>query len=369
MRVVYASSLAAGGPVSHLLDLAPRVAELGVDVKVLCADESVAERFRQLGLEASARPLRHKLDLAGAVRLWPELEGADVVHTHDRRTGLLLRPQAKPAGAQAVHTLHGVPDEIFGLVGRNGAPFPPGVSPTRVAWLLHGLLRIEALLSHLSAVVVPSRALARFLVDRGFPARRIVVIPNGITVRRTEPGPPNDPPVVGTAAILEHRKGLDVLIDACARIRPPVRLEVFGEGSLRAELEARAERGGVDARFHGHVADLRGRLEALDVFVLPSRAENLPVAILEAMALALPVVATRVGGVPEVVADGETGILVEPDDPQALADAIAALAADPARRVALGSAGARRAAERFDAAELARRTVCLYESLLAAARR
>jgi glycosyltransferase involved in cell wall biosynthesis len=365
VKVVYASSLPAGGPVSHVRDLAPAVAACGVDVKVVCADEAVASGFRRMGLEAVASPLRDKHDLRGAARLVPLLKGADVVHSHDRRSGLLARTAARIAGAHAVHTLHGVPDEIFVMVGRTNPPRPPGVSTARVLWLRYGLMRAEALLSYLGAVVVPSHALARFLVQHGFPANRMHVIPYGVALRRAEPGPPNVPARVGTAAILEHRKGIDVLLEACARVTTPISLEIYGEGTLRGELEAQAARLGVPASFHGFAGDLRERIPELDVFVLPTRADNLPVAILEAMALALPVVATRVGGVPELVADGTTGILVEPDDPKGLADAIGSLAADPERRAALGRSGAQRIVDHFEAGAVARRMVELYEQLAA----
>jgi glycosyltransferase involved in cell wall biosynthesis len=365
VRVVYVCSLVAGGPLTHLRDLAPNVAAEGVRVRVVCADERSAEAFRASGVEAVARPLRHKLDLVGAAHLWPELADADVVHTHDRRTGLLARPLARPRGARSVHTLHGVPDELFGRVGREVPVEDREASPARLLWLEHGLLRIEALLSYLGTVVVPSQALADYAVARGFPRGRLRVIPNGITVRRREPRPAREPVVIGTAALLERRKGIDVLVEASARLATPHRLVVYGDGPLRGELEALARRLGVPAEFRGFVPDAAARVDDLDVFVLPSRGENLPIAILEAMAAALPVVATRVGGVPEVVADAETGLLVEPEDVDGLAGALDRLARDAALRERLGRAGAARIAARFDARTVARRMVALYEELLA----
>jgi glycosyltransferase involved in cell wall biosynthesis len=366
MRVVYASSLESGGPLSNIRDLAPRVAAAGVDVKVLCQSDAVAHDLDALGLETTVVPLRRRLDPSGARRAGRELRGADVVHTHDRRTGLVVRPLARRHGAVSVHTLHGVPDEIFSRVGRAGAPDEPGVSRARIAWLVQGVLRAEALLSRLSTTVVPSHALARFLVLHGFAPRRLRVIANGITVRRPEPATPSDPLRVGTAAILEYRKGVDVLLEACARVDPPFVLEVYGEGSLRAELEEQARRLGVEARFHGFVDRPEERIGALDLFVLPTRADNLPIAVLEAMASAVPVVATRVGGLPELVADGQTGLLVEPDDPAALADALTALLLDPARRTTLGRAGALRVQDRFDSEQIAAQMMALYRELCAA---
>ena len=365
MRVTYVSSLPEGGPLSHVRDLAPAVAARGVDVTVICADEHVAEEFRGLGLSAEVVPLRHKFDIAGAARLPSLLRPADIVHSHDRRAGLFARTAARMVGARVVHTVHGVPDEIFAMVGRTDAPSPPDVSGARTAWLRFGLLRVEALLSYLGAVVVPSHALARFLVDHGFPEQRMHVIPNGVEVRRRTPAPLHEPPSVGTAAILEHRKGIDVLLEAWASLEVPAELHVFGEGSLRRDLEQQARRLGGSVHFHGFAGDLRKQLLGLDVFVLPTRADNLPVAILEAMAVALPVVATRVGGIPELVVDGETGLLVEPDDPDGLRAALRSLLSDPALCSRLGSAGAHRVEARFDSRAVASRMVSLYERVLA----
>jgi glycosyltransferase involved in cell wall biosynthesis len=362
LKVVYASSLERGGPLSHLRDLAPHVAGRGVDVTVLCASEAVAAGFRETGVEAVAVPLRHKLDLAGAARVWRHLE-ADVVHTHDRRAGLLVRPQGRARAAHVVHTLHGLPEEIALRVGRDDRPLPPGVSRARLTWLLHGYLRIESILGRLGTIVVPSEAMRRFLVQHGFASRRIHVIPSGVSILPAKTRPAREPVVAAIAANLEYWKGIDVLLEACTHVRHPVRLEIFGDGSQRASLESRARQLRIDATFHGFVDDLRRRLDDVDMFVLPSRAENFPIAILEAMASGLPVVATRVGGVPELVADGETGLLVDPGDPRQLAAAIDRFAADPELRRALGEHGARRAAERFDPEQIAGRMVELYERL------
>jgi glycosyltransferase involved in cell wall biosynthesis len=345
---------------SHLLTLAPRVAEEGVDVHVLCFTDEVAEEFRRRGVPATVVPVRHKLDLIGAGRLWPHLEHADVVHTHDRRAGLLARPQGRLRGAHVVHTLHGLPEEIATWVGRRGAPPVPGVSGARLLWLRRGYLPLEAFLSSMGMVVTPSKALRRFLIDAGFDARRVRVIPSAVEVRRTEPPPAHTPLTLGVIANLEYWKGIDVLLDACARVAGPLRLEVIGDGEQRGRLEARSRALGLDAAFHGRVSGAAARLDDVDVFVLPSRAENLPLVVLEAMATALPVVATRVGGVPELIEDGRTGILVEPEDPAALAHAIQTLAEDQARREAMGRAGAEAVARRFDPKAIARRLADLY---------
>jgi glycosyltransferase involved in cell wall biosynthesis len=164
--------------------------------------------------------------------------------------------------------------------------------------------------------------------------------------------------VAGVAANLEYWKGIDVLLEAARLVRSPLRLEIYGVGSKQAELERQAE--GLDVHFNGFV---QNPLAGLDVLVQPSRADNLPLAILEAMAAGLPVIGTRVGGIPELVLDGETGVLVAPEHPEELAVALDSLAADPERRLELGRRGRERVREHFSADGIARRIVALYEEL------
>ena len=368
LNVVYVSSLARGGPVSHLRILAPAMARTGASVRVVCLDEAVGKAFRAAGVDAYAAPLRDKWDVRGAARIWPLLKGADVVHTQDRRAGLLVRPAARARGALVLHTYHGLPEQIAVRLGRDGhVRTSPGASAAQLAWLLHGYLRIEALLAKFGFVVAPSRAMAGFLAAHGLPRDRIHVVQNGIDVpprSRRRPQSSGKRFVVGTAASLEYPKGVDVLLAAVRELGEDVSLEIFGDGSWRARLERESGEYGLSARFHGHVEGLPQRLRDLDVFVLPSRAENFPVAALEAMAAGLAVVATRVGGVPELVVDGETGILVEPDDPAAMSAAIARLAGDPGSRAALGAEGRRRVEALFSSDRMAERMRALYESLL-----
>jgi glycosyltransferase involved in cell wall biosynthesis len=362
MRVVYVSTLSRSGPLSHLLQLAPAVAAGGADVRVVCADEEVKSWFEALGIRTVAAPVSHKLDLLGASALWPALADADIVHTHDRRAGLFGRLVGRARGASVVHTLHGLPEEIVPQLGAADAPPPPDVTRARLAWIVGGVLRAERVLARLGRVVAPSAAMARFLVGHGFAADRVEVIPYGIEPQRVrESAAPDAPLVVGTAANLEYWKGIDVLIEAAALARAPVRLEIFGRGSLRDELEQLARDRSVDARFNGFEPDVRSRLPSLHVFALPSRGDNLPVSILEAMSSGLPVVGTRVGGIPELVVDGQTGLLVDVDDPAGLARALDRLAADPVLRRQLGRRGAERADAEFSAEGVASRMLALYE--------
>lgn len=365
MKVVYVSTIERGGPVTHLRQLAPRVAAAGIDVHVLCASDAAAESFRELGVRAEAVSVSHKLDAPGAAGLWRKLAGADLVHTHDRRAGLFGRLAGRLRGARVLHTLHGMPEEIAARIGRADAPDPPGVSRARLAWLEHGYLPLEAGLTRLGHVVTPSQAMADFLLAHGFSPRLLHVIPLGVETGTVRTGDGHDVLVAGVAANLEYWKGIDVLLEAARLVEAPLRIEIYGDGSLRGRLERQAQDGRVDARFHGFVADVRERLPELDMLVQPSRADNMPLSILEAMAAGLPVVGTRVGGIPELVVDGETGLVVEPESPRALADALEQLAGNPDLIRQLGRKGAERAAEHFSPDGVAERIIALYEELCA----
>jgi glycosyltransferase involved in cell wall biosynthesis len=363
MRVVYVSTIERGGPLTHLRQLAPRVAEAGVEVQVLCGSEALAQSFREQGVSAEAVPVSHKLDVLGGRDLWRRLDGADIVHTHDRRAGLFGRLAGRLRGARVLHTLHGMPEEIAARIGRPDAPDPPGVSRARLTWLEHGYLPIEAGLTRLGHVIAPSQAMADFMVAHGFAPRLVHVVGYGVELDGEHEPQEHEVLVAAVAANLEYWKGIDVLLDAARLAKAPLQLEIYGAGSLRDELEEQARQAGIDARFHGFVGDIRERLADADVLVQPSRADTLPLAVLEAMAGGLPVVGTRVGGIPELVLDGETGLVVPPEDPRALAAALDSLAADPERRRELGRRGRVRAGESFSPERATRRMVALYEEL------
>jgi glycosyltransferase involved in cell wall biosynthesis len=171
--------------------------------------------------------------------------------------------------------------------------------------------------------------------------------------------------LVVSIGALERRKGHDVLIEALARLdasatRPARRCVLVGEGSQRAALTALASRHGVSVRLAGFSPTVGPALAAADVVVLASRAEGLGVAALEAMAAGCAVFGTRVGGLAEVIDDGRTGVLVPPEDPQALAAALAALCADAAHRDRLGAAAREQVTTRHAVAAMADGTMACY---------
>lgn len=194
------------------------------------------------------------------------------------------------------------------------------------------------------AVVANSGAAATQLLREGVAASKIRLIPNGVDLLPEHPLPSSQGlRRIVMVANLRQEKGHDVLIDAAPQIFsscPDAEICLAGDGPMADALAARARARGVGGRvqFLGHCQDVPALLARADIFVLPSRSEALPNALIEAMAAGLPVVASRVGGIPEIVTDGQNGVLVQPGDPTALAAAVVRLMDHPGLAAALGGA-------------------------------
>ena len=218
------------------------------------------------------------------------------------------------------------------------------------------------------AVVTVSQAVANRVVDG--PSR---VIYAGVAVPPGDPAAlrprPTSELILGTAGRLVELKGIEYLFRAVAALRrefPALRVEIAGSGPERQKLETAAARSGLGdcVAFLGWVRDLTSVLPRWDVFVMPSLEEGFPIAALDAMAAGLPVVATSVGGVPELIEDGKTGWLVPPRDTEALAFRIRLLLRNPEMRWKMGRAGYTRVRDRFDASQMVENFGRLYDELL-----
>lgn len=286
-------------------------------------------------------------------------ERIELVHTHTLAAANALgRIGARFSGARVVSHLH--------IENHFRAATAP---------VLRTLDNVTARLC--SALVAVSEDTRLAYERQGYP-RRIEVVYNGVDGEfagagdrvREEFGVPNGAPLVGEIGRLCDVKGQRELIAALADV-PDVRAMLVGadleqDGAFQVELERRAADLGVRDRvvFAGRRDDVPDVLAALDVVVLPSLTEGLPLVVLEAMAARRPVVATSVGGTPELVVDGETGLLVPPRDAGALADALRRLTGDRALRERMGEAGYRRVRERFSADATTGRILEIYEEAL-----
>jgi len=220
-------------------------------------------------------------------------------------------------------------------------------------------------------VVANSPAAARMLEAEGTAPDRVVVIPNGVNVDAASRGLSIGRPAttILTVANLRSEKAHEVLLAAAAELRtrhPYLRYVIAGDGPRRTELTRLASSLGLDAQvsFLGHREDVPALLADADVFVLPSRSEAFPNSAIEAMAAGLPVIASRVGGLVDLVDQGRTGLLVEPDDPAALAAAIESLVLSPARAAMLGASARDEVTRRYSFERMVRGFEDLYASQL-----
>ena len=271
----------------------------------------------------------------------------DIVHAHSSKAGFLGRLAARWAGVPRIfYTPHG---HVFHSY--YGAP----ATRTFIA-----LERLAARFTERIVVLTDAEAEQHLAVGVGRP-HQFVRIPSGVDLAevraeaadagrvRRELGLASRTPLVGTVARLAPVKGLRFLVAAMPDILrrcPDSHLLLAGDGDQRSGLEALARALGLSDRIHflGFRQDAAAVTAALDVFVLPSLNEGQGRVLVTAMAVGVPVVATRVGGLPEVVEDGRQGLLVAPADPQALARAVIALLTDRQRAASLGAAGRSRAA-------------------------
>lgn len=353
----------AWGVVEHLLD---RLPPEEFEQTLLCGGEPA--RSEAVRIPELVREIRPVLDLRAALRLGGLLSRRrpDVVHAHTYKAGVLASVAARIAGTAAViFSPHG---HIFSP----GAEIPgvPGnpLKRSMLRWVTRAAQTCAHRVTALSDVDLRDQVALRLA-----PRSRYVVVRNGIDLDRfaARAGrvPVNgDGPVVGAVGRFTSEKGHDLLLDALVRVRgrlPRARLVLVGYGELEGELRGRAERLGVsDAVTFAGERDAEEVLPEFDIFVQPSRYESQGVAILEAMAAGRPVVATDVGGVRDVVRDGETGLLVRPGEADALSDAIVRLAETPDLARSLAERARTRVREGFSVDQMVRAYARLYRDLL-----
>jgi glycosyltransferase involved in cell wall biosynthesis len=362
--------LGVGGVERLLLLSAPRLRALGFDMRIgtFKSGGALLDSFERAGVPVVDFGARHRRDPISLVRLARYLRTGriDIVHAHLFYANVAARLAGWLAAVPVVLTAHHDTDLWMG-------PH-------------HRLLeRVTARLS--DRVLTCSEAVRRFAIERhGLPAGRVVTLANAIDVEAIPSGPEArarargllgagpEERLVGTLGRLhEPKKGLKSFLSAAARVAaadPRVRFVLIGDGPSRADLMRFAASLGLGerVRFEGERADAANLLAGLDLLVQPSLWEGFGLSALEAMAAGLPVVASRVGGVPEVVRDGLDGLLVPAGDPVRLAAAMTAILGDPDRAARLGAAGRERARREFHIDRLVRQTASLYRERLDAAR-
>jgi glycosyltransferase involved in cell wall biosynthesis len=361
-RVLLLITLAeTGGAQQYVASLLPALAR-EYDVTVAAhGDGFLGEASRKAGvrfvsLRHVRRPLHPLHDLLGLLELYRlfRRERPAVVHANSSKAGILGRLAAVAAR---------VPVRLFTVHGW--------------AFKAHSGLAADLYLwsdRAMTPLTTTTICVAEGEREAGIRARtcrpdQTVVIHNGVDLDRPRraPGPPAAPVTLLSVGRFRPPKDFTTLVRAMATLEPgTARLRIAGDGPDRPALEAEIARLDVAhaVELLGTRGDVDQLLAAADLFVLSSDSEGLPMSVLEAMAAGLPVVASRVGGIPELVGDGETGALVPPRDSAALAAAIRRIAGDPQLRDRLGEAGRRRAETEFSLETCRQRHLDLYRDLL-----
>ena len=368
--ILYTDADVFAGTERHMLDLALALLALGVDARIGCPRPgALAARADAAGVPVIAIPKQGRIDRHAIGVLAGMLCGrqVDIVHAHNGRTHITAAAAVKKAGRGAcIATQH------FIHPARTTRSGPK-------AW-------IAAYLHHRATaqtarIVAISDAVREAAIARGdAPPGRITTVLNGSNppdVANSPPpakvfeglGIPEDAPLILCAARLQEEKDIPTLIAAMRQVcerHAEARCLVAGEGDLRPALERQIAAGQLQERVRllGFHADVPGLIRACDLFVLPSPAEPFGLVLLEAMALGRPVIATDSGGPREIVAQNQTGLLVPPKNPAALAEAICCLINDPQARAEMGAAGEARYRAQFTAARMAREMLALYHEVL-----
>lgn len=370
VKVLLLLTLSEWGGAQHIVYLLAKHLSDEYDITVACAPGgALIEKLRNESVCVVEIPQLTRLpspwcDLRALFRLylWMRRERFDLVHTHSTKAGLLGRLAAKLAGVPAV------------LFTAHGWAFTEG----RTWWKRWLLAQVERMTTRLTTKIIcvseHDRELAlQFTVAA---PQNLVVIHNGIDpvpflqasgARVQQELKLKGGPVLTFVGRLAPPKDLLTLLKAFERIRGGS-LILVGDGPLRLQVEQFVRRRSLNDRVAllGARTDIPEILAASDVFVLPSRWEGLPLTIIEAMMAGLPVIATRVGGVSELVEDGVTGFLVPPRDPVALAKAIQKLFDDEELRLKMSQAGRKKALREFTLDRMLAETQRVYEEVLAA---
>ena len=355
-------SLEVGGAERHVVDLASALHRKGYEVEVACSiTDGLSRPLEEAGVPVrplTRRLVKRRVSLAYARGIRKLLrEGRfDLVHAHIYASAVAAAIATRGTGLPLVITEH-----------------------TEASWQNRWARRCSRwTYRRARRIIAVSTPIERRLIERdGVPPQLVTLIPNAVIpasgnpsdLADTLPDGWSERPLVGVVARLQPEKGVATFLKAAAhvsKISPEVRFLVVGDGPLREELLDLVGRVGLRerVRFLGYRADARALTGLLDVLVVPSLTEGSPLIVLEAMAARVPVVASAVGGIPDQVRHGEEGVLVPPDDPDALAGALGALLGDPDHAHRLGEAGRRRTENEFSHEALVRRIEAVYRAAL-----
>lgn len=362
---------AAGGMKEHVLSIIKGIDKNVYEIVAACPEDSpIFQELTELGIKVYPVNIKGELSLKGDWQSIKSLkkiiieEKIDLVHSHGSKAGLVARIAAKRAGVKNVFTVH-------------GTIFHEHFSNTKKAVFAI----VEKYLANITdKIITVSQSLKEDIIRlENVQDDKITVIYNGIPTqkfniqldkneKRKELGLNTKGKVIVTVARLAPQKGLNYLLEAIKLIpqeNRDLQLVIVGDGPLRKELEGQAKELCLTeyVKFLGHRKDVPEILAAADIFVLSSITEGLPLIVLEAMSANLPIVSTIVGGIPEIIRDGENGLLVQPKDILGLSKAMGSLLNNNKLALKLADNGNSMALKYFDLKLMLEKICDVYNSV------
>ncbi len=322
-----------GGAEVYVADLCDGLAKLGAEIELFCPKgRPFVEYAANRGISSTTWKTHGKLDPITVFKLARLIKDhhIDVLHTHLSTASLIGAFAARQAGKPSVAHVHGM----------NSA----------------------TCFKHSTMIIAVSEAVKKHLCAQGLPEDRVTVVHNGVNLAKFEPMPIDDArselgidssPLIGVFGRLSSEKGQRVALESMALVAqniPNARMLMVGDGKDYKDLITLAETLEISekVRFESFNPNIQPMISACDVVLIPSQKEGFGLVAVNAMALERPVVATNIGGLPEIIKDGETGILTPPNDPQAISQALYELLLDPKKMQQMGKLGRKRTEKHFD---------------------
>jgi glycosyltransferase involved in cell wall biosynthesis len=340
--------------------LALRLPDFGYECGFVCLKDGVFAKHRKSSVPLEVMAMRSRVDFAIVSRIatFAKSGGYQIIHTHTLRSALIGRLVASKLQLPLVHHVHSPTQRDTESTLRNMA---------------NAFIEDKLVLPSATHLVAVSSSLKGYLLDRGVSSARITVVPNGVPVVRSEPAwhAPVDEWVIGTVALFRPRKGIEVLLKSLRELLDQglnVRLKAVGifETSDYEEsiVDLVKELGLVNkVQWTGFSNDVPREMESMHIFVLPSLfGEGLPMVVIEAMSVGIPVVASRVEGIPEVINTPEVGVVVEPNDVSSLTNGLKALISGDLSAQAIADAAHIRQMKHYSDVSMASAVVVAYKN-------
>jgi glycosyltransferase involved in cell wall biosynthesis len=339
--------------------LALRLPDFGYECGFVCLKNGVFSKYRKSAVPLEVMAMRSRFDFSIVSRIagFAKSGGYQIIHTHTPRSALIGRLVAGRLHLPLVHHVHSPTQRDTESKFRNTA---------------NAFIEDHMVLPGATHLVAVSSSLKSYLLDRGVSSGRITVVPNGVPVMQSEPAwrPPAHEWVIGTVALFRPRKGIEVLLQSLRQLLDQglnVRLKAVGTFETSEYKQSITglvkELGLVDkVQWTGFSNDVHREMESMHVFVLPSLfGEGLPMVVIEAMSVGIPVVASRVEGIPEVLNTSKVGVVVEPNDVPSLTNGLKALISGDVPALAMARAAHAKQMHQYSDVAMARAVSMVYQ--------